>query len=197
MKHEIILIENYLLIVNDDIIKENDWYYLEKVGEISSNSGAYKCETRVASKLNTLASNCKKIIGHLPLNNEPILDGVSLLPLLPDIKITENDLREAIIAFAMDCEHNEDLICYEGKDENGVRHYVDANKWVDGHLENLKIPKYPKYFNAEIIDIGHPTTVLEIGMIYYTNEDSLFVPYEYKTMMNKQFYNVFVGDYEY
>ena len=51
-----------IYITNDEEIKEGDWYYLQAVSDIGSDSGAYRCEDKTTSKLNTLASNCKKII---------------------------------------------------------------------------------------------------------------------------------------
>jgi len=72
MKHDIIKTDNYLLIVSDEEMNDcwtfnlfrNQPYFLK---------GYYGKQP-----------NAKKIIGHLPLNNSPILEGVDLLPPLED-----------------------------------------------------------------------------------------------------------------
>ncbi len=71
MTHNIIKTENYLLVVDDSEIKQNDWC-IYRTGEV----------IHYLVKLNT--DNLKKIIAHLPLNNSPVLEGVPLLPPLED-----------------------------------------------------------------------------------------------------------------
>lgn len=74
MTHEIVKTENYLLVVDDSEIKEDDWV-------IDENESIAKADKR-------FIFNCdhefykfwRKIIAHLPLNNSPILQGVDLLP---------------------------------------------------------------------------------------------------------------------
>ena len=63
-----------IYITNSEEIKEGDWYWLEKVGKIGTNSGYYKSTTEKSSKLNTISSNCKKII--LTTDTDLIKDGV-------------------------------------------------------------------------------------------------------------------------
>jgi len=71
MKHNIIKTENYLLVVDDSKIKQNDWC-IYRTGEV----------IHYLVKLNT--DNLKKITAHLPLNNSPVLEGLPLLPPLKD-----------------------------------------------------------------------------------------------------------------
>lgn len=73
MTHPIIKTDNYLLITSDEEIKE-DCYALHTspLGEEEIVTANGEC------KLD------KKIIAHLPLNNSPIIEGVPLLPPLPD-----------------------------------------------------------------------------------------------------------------
>jgi hypothetical protein len=75
MKHKIISTENYLLIVDDSQITEGDWHI-----KINKNKvGNYPLDS-----VNPNKGRYKKIIAHLPLNGASILDGVDLLPPLPD-----------------------------------------------------------------------------------------------------------------
>lgn len=71
MKHEIIKTDNYLVVVSDGEIKEND-FGLSKLNEVVLFGKKYT------------QSLYKKIIAHLPLNNSPILEDVDLLPPLAD-----------------------------------------------------------------------------------------------------------------
>lgn len=72
MKKELIKTENYLLVVDDAVIKDVRLYkgkwHLEK-GYILNKFPVYLTDL----------SDCKIIIAHLPLNNSPILEGVPLL----------------------------------------------------------------------------------------------------------------------
>ena len=85
MKHEIIKTDNYLLVVDESEIKEGDWYYYE-------NGKTLKGVEQVVNGKITKTMVSKKIISHLSLNGSPILEGVSLLPPLPneDDEIIEN-----------------------------------------------------------------------------------------------------------
>jgi hypothetical protein len=79
MKHNIIKIENYLLIVDGSEIKQGDWC-LSKLYEV------VRFGKKFAPPL------YKKIRAHLPLNNSPILEGVDLLP--PYSRHQENGVEE-------------------------------------------------------------------------------------------------------
>jgi hypothetical protein len=87
MKHNIIKTENYLLVVDDSEIKQNDFFYGVADGSIKpfieiADENTVKI---VTWQLNvTGKSPNKKIAAHLPLNNSPILEGVPLLPPLED-----------------------------------------------------------------------------------------------------------------
>ncbi len=67
-----------IYITSDEEIKENDWYWLEKINIIGSESGIYKSEDKKISKINTLTCNCKKII--LTTDQDLIADGVQAIP---------------------------------------------------------------------------------------------------------------------
>lgn len=66
-----------IYIISDEEIKEGDWYWLEKIDKIGTKSGAYKSGNAKVSRLNTLASNCKKII--LTTDKDLINDGVQAI----------------------------------------------------------------------------------------------------------------------
>ena len=65
MKHEIIYTEDYELIVSDEEIKEEVWFYSPYINQVQINCNPY---------------GCKKVIAHRPLTDAPILQGVPLLP---------------------------------------------------------------------------------------------------------------------
>ena len=72
MTHKLIKSDNYLLVVDDSEIKEGDCYL--------SPSGVW-----FYNHLNPNHSKeCKKVIAHLPLDNDSILEGVPLLPPIED-----------------------------------------------------------------------------------------------------------------
>lgn len=81
---------DYLLIVDDSVIKEGDWV-LNKGNKLPAEvlfikdrgDGKFICGLKsinIDDNYSDLLSSCKKIIKHLPLNGSSILDGVDLLP---------------------------------------------------------------------------------------------------------------------
>jgi hypothetical protein len=84
MQHKLTNTGDYLLIVDDSEIKENNYVYVE--GHVKpqmckgfENNGDVLCY----NNLPYIKEKTKKVISHLPLNNSPILEGVNLLPPLP------------------------------------------------------------------------------------------------------------------
>ena len=77
MRHSIIKVGNYLLVVSDELLEIGDWCYGLDI------NGDYVNTVHEAGSHDL---HCKhpKIIAHLPLNNSPILEGVDLLPPLED-----------------------------------------------------------------------------------------------------------------
>lgn len=71
MRHDIIKTDNYLIIVDDSDIKNDDWTY-------HPIKGLYK------AVVNGAYTNQKKVIAHLPLTISPVLEGVDLLLPLDD-----------------------------------------------------------------------------------------------------------------
>jgi hypothetical protein len=79
MEHKIIHTENYLLIVEDSEIKVGDFY-------LTSDNTILVCEKILLGLIYSSGdygrnvNGLKRIISHLPLNNSPLLNEVSLLP---------------------------------------------------------------------------------------------------------------------
>lgn len=115
MTHNLIHTKGYLLVVDDSEIKEGDYLY-----SFSNN------KVVVANKLTDLYVHSKKIIAHLPLNNSPILEGVDLLPLLP-----QHDVEKKAEKF-IGCKYDgiEDSIDQIGYDSfiRGYNQAIEDNK---------------------------------------------------------------------
>lgn len=77
MRHEIIKVDNYLLVLNDSIPE------LDK-GEYFLFIGARHPSKWMGEGKRPLTEFSSKIIAHLPLNGLPILEGVPLLPPIED-----------------------------------------------------------------------------------------------------------------
>jgi hypothetical protein len=80
MEHELIKIEDYLLVVSDDEIQNKDWFF-EKAGKLGPI-----CYTK--GKINL---HMKKIIAHLPINGAPLLDGVNLISNIENAVTIDSD----------------------------------------------------------------------------------------------------------
>jgi hypothetical protein len=185
MTHNIIKTENYLLVVDDSKIKQNDWC-IYRTGEV----------IHYLVKLNT--DNLKKIIAHLPLNNSPVLKGVPLLPPLEDgetmcpypeekqnaidwhngynkakekYKYTEEDLRKVIYMARETLEYDENRGWYNTKSEDKI-------------IQSLQQQKMPVAFECEMEN--------KIAIDGHTVIGS-----EPKTTTNSQGQTVLVGKYIY
>jgi hypothetical protein len=69
MKERLIKTKDYVLIVNDENIKEGDFQINHLTNKISK---------RTDSWIQSSKENCSKIIEHLPLDGAPYLEGVTL-----------------------------------------------------------------------------------------------------------------------
>lgn len=157
MKHDIIKTENYLLIVSDEI--PTTWYYDTYLNKLRHTGGAEYGESSIS----------KKVIGHLPINNSPILEGVPLLPPLEDD--VEDVDNIAFQAFKVQDEwtwsqfkdifpagYNKAKEKYKYTEEDLRDAYnlgLDAdsklspNKTYDTLIQSLQQPKYPIRFECE------------------------------------------------
>jgi len=166
MTHNIIKTENYLLVVDDSKIKQNDFYYGVADGSIKPFIEIADENTVeiVTWQLNVIGkSPNKKIAAHLPLNNSPVLEGVPLLPPLEDdeaicpypeekqnaidwhngynkakekFKYTEEDIRFAIKSAFM----------------QGVERVPYLHQLEDNIIKALQQPKIPVAFECEIFE---------------------------------------------
>jgi len=128
MTHNIIKTENYLLVVDDSKIKQNDWC-IYRTGEV----------IHYLVKLNT--DNLKKIIAHLPLNNSPVLKGVPLLPPL------EDEVLELVQAYVINTPDNESLRVYAF-----IEGYNKAKEKYNADLGELLSNFYLFVTNGEVCD---------------------------------------------
>lgn len=74
MQHKLINTGDYLLIVDESKINQDDYIYRLSNKELEKANDEWLDDTH---------DDWKKIIAHLPLNNSPILEGVDLLPPRP------------------------------------------------------------------------------------------------------------------
>jgi hypothetical protein len=200
MTHNIIKTENYLLIVSDEI--PTTWHYDTYINQVRHTGGAEYGESSIT----------KKVIGHLPLNNSPVLEGVPLLPPL------EDEVGELAQAYVINTPDNEPLRVYafiEGynkakekykfteddlrealfealntpKEECCVTHTKDSI--VRRVIKSLQQPKMPVAFECEVERIyPNPQNISK----EYDFDDILI---ERKTTTNSQGQTVLVGKYIY
>jgi hypothetical protein len=175
MKHEIIYTEHYALIVSDEEINDvrpyKGKYHIEK-GYIINQFPTYLTDL----------SECKLIIGHKPLKNAPVLEGVPLLPEFSEKEDVEKKSRDFIkeiggsqeqrLAFIdgylqakETYKYTEDyLIAFSNFVTTNLIHHSDSNGFYIGVRKVLELfkqtqqPKRPKYFDCEIEYI-HDVTV--------------------------------------
>jgi hypothetical protein len=187
MTHNIIKTENYLLIVSDEI--PTTWYYDTYINQVRHTGGAKYWESSIT----------KKVIGHLPLNNSPVLEGVPLLPPL------EDEVVELAQAYVINTPDNEPLRVYAfiegynkakekykyteedimkavvfGYRQNGRNGHIDHEEERD-FIQSLQQPKMPVAFECE----------------WTTKQMPEFHQDEPKTTTNPQGQTVLVGKYIY
>ena len=143
MEYKILNTGSYLLIVDDSKIKYNDWYY------------SYLSETIGQAAPNALDNpNLKKVISHLPLNNSPILEGVDLLPDLPqfeddiydtNIQVVGSDKVTTIKEFLK--KHNKEVKEYTEKD---LRKAFKYGIEMEAGIESFDYKNYPDGFSQFI-----------------------------------------------
>jgi hypothetical protein len=160
MKHNIIKTENYLLVVDDSKIKQNDFFYGVADGSIKPFIEIADETTVeiVTWQLNVVGkSPNKKIAAHLPLNNSSVLEGVPLLPPL------ENDVERLAMESWISDKYNEELFengkgayCagfWEGfKAATKVYSEEDLRKAIDMARETLEYDENRGWYNTKSED---------------------------------------------
>jgi hypothetical protein len=168
MKHELIKTDYHLLVVSDEEIKEDMWFYNPILNVISINSNA---------------DGCKKVIAHLPLKDLPVLEGVDLLPPLPQGK--DANLSELHKAYAdcTDCSIVDFTIGYNKAKEKykyTERQLDEAIDWaitngrkgdvtimdIDNYIQSINQPKLPIAFETtcDCQECGANKTNLSLDM---------------------------------
>ena len=87
MTHPIIKTDNYILITSDEEIKAGDTTINLKSIHNHKELCTIDNDIELERYTKKQGNDCKKVIAHLPLNNSPILEGVPLLPALPNEEI--------------------------------------------------------------------------------------------------------------
>jgi hypothetical protein len=192
MEHKIINTRNYLLIVDESEIKEGDWYIDLNLKQIFSKSNPQ------ISKIDWQ----KKIIGHLPLNNSPILEGVPLLPPLEDEveKLADEHISQFQV-FTSEYHNKNDFIAGYNKAKEKYKYteedikkafragFIQRNEAktnsCDNLIQSLQQPKMPIGFKCEMEEYSRPMP--NIHSKYY-------LP---KTTTNSQSLTQWVGEYIY
>jgi hypothetical protein len=198
MKHSIIKTDNYLLIVSDEI--PTTWYYDTYLNQVRHTGGAEYGESSIS----------KKVIGHLPLNNSPILEGIDLLPPLEDeveklaiekypVNMGEEWTEEGL-AYPLDFNYgfrqgfiegyNKAKEKYKYTEEDIDKAYWAGMKFVGEDkgsykefIQSLQQPKYPIGFECEMIDTSNVGVTLSYPLT--------------KTTTNSQGQTVLEGKYIY
>jgi hypothetical protein len=192
MRHEIIYIDGYSLIVSDEEIKQGDWC-------VDKHDVVYKQETdKIFPKFN----GAKKIIAHRPLTDAPVLEGVALLPEFEDddflnteIQVVGDNKTMSVSNFLK--KYGKETYKYTEEDLIKAIELAqtpsdyDSFPFIDEVMQSFQQPKRPKYFECEI----------EKG--YMLNDDG--EPYGFpvhetgrpKTITNSQGQTELVGEYIY
>jgi protoheme ferro-lyase len=193
IKFEIIETPDYILAVSDEEIKTGN--FIVELEDLSV--------WIIQIQPNTIISRYKKIIGHQPLNNTPILQGV---PLLPEMVVEDyiQNFIEPLLKKKAEENNTIDLDAYalglvdsyksatKTFSEDDLRKAIQHAKGLDIHgrgvwfksdsfnendiIQSLKQPK-PKWFVAEMIQ----KSISE---------------YEFKITTNSQGKEALVGTYE-
>jgi hypothetical protein len=97
MKHNIVKIENYLLvaeeIADESVLKQGDsiLHCSNELGVVMSTYPDSKHSHKIVAMFPNSGIvfcadyNCKKVISHLPIGQSPMLDGVDVLPAIDDV----------------------------------------------------------------------------------------------------------------
>jgi hypothetical protein len=160
MTHPIIKTENYLLVVDESEIKDDDWHL---------DNGVIK---KWKGNLHSNRLTSKKIIYHLPLNNAPTLEGVPLLPPLEDdvrklaLEMGEDYFSKELFAdyFTIGYEKAKEKYKYTEEDMRKaiemakVMGYGDSATYPmpdvydeEEIIQSLQQPKYPVAFEQDLI----------------------------------------------
>jgi hypothetical protein len=218
MKLQLIHIDNYLVAVDDSKLAHQPIVFGQikgiKVGDIVLEG--YVDGTKGLEQIDTLNDIDvllqKRLTHHLPLNNAPTLEGVSLLPPLEVVKYDFAEIFYNICKATI--EHFDDWV--EAKEYNKSKakekymyteedmrdaynlgldadSKLSPNKTYDTLIQSLQQPKYPVAFECEMVDKGEEDWIGDdINGEPFWNQKL-----EPKTITNSQGLTQLVGKYIY
>ena len=156
MTHPIIKTDNYLLITSDELVEKN-YGYSPKSNEIFYYTKDFYGKGH---------ESWVNIIAHLPLNNQPILEGVPLLPPLPN----EEDEWEL---------DNDNID--KGVEKNGLGY---VNGYYGGFVDGVKKAKEKYKFTEEdvikIVEKSRETGLTAEYLMLYLSQPKLPVGFKCK-----------------
>jgi hypothetical protein len=162
MKHQLIKIENYLLVVDDEGITEqtcNDTIFNKNLNKITA--GVYDDD-----------DNQFKVLAHLPLNGAPYLEGVDVLPKIEDddflnteIQVVGDNKTMSVSDFFKKC--GKETYKYTEEDlRKAAEWYFEnkGNKSFEELTQLLNQPKLPVAFECEmeVKEIENAAEVLNV-----------------------------------
>ena len=161
----------------------------------------------------------QKVISHLPLNNSPILEGVSLLPSLEDeskelaeIRFTgSDDITNYNLKFGFTEGYNKAKVKYKYTEEDMIKAIlfgmqkglnvgkVDEtdNDWVNNYVKSLQQQKMPVGFKCEMEVLGRQIIETEKIIVEWQPIPEIDYMPKIKTTTNSQGLTQWVGEYIY
>jgi len=218
MKHEIIYTEDYALIVSDEKPIEEQYFLFEpyslvfkadstEYGEDAINTHGVEYVESFTDDRQFNVRYCKTVIGHRPLKDAPVLEGVSLLP---EFSKEEDDVEKvAKKEYPSTNTHLDRLdeadgnAYYRSIFKKGYNKAKETYKYteddlrkallikhdglsVDYVIQSLQQPKRPKYFECR----------MDTARIPYGDDGWKTIETGIKTITNSQNQTELVGTYE-
>lgn len=137
MKYPTIKTDNYILITSDEEIKLQDWCILfDSVGNLFYDIPQQYTD----SKNQHINKYLRKVIAHLPLNNSPILEGVTLLPPLPneedfDKKLLTEEYEQALKRGGSEYAGGYCEGLFDGFEKAKEKYNITSDKILDLYIE--------------------------------------------------------------
>jgi len=138
MKKEIVYTDKYALILSDEEIKEGDWVFGGLGGVDIKQYGKYFAEDWI------------KIIAHLPLSDAPMLEGVPLLPPLPQGEDVEGLAKDTTKKYINEREKQTAFLEFI----EGYNKAKEKYKYTQEDMINFAIWKSITVFNTPYTPLG-------------------------------------------
>jgi hypothetical protein len=186
MTHPIIKTENYLLVVDESEIKDDDWHL---------DNGVIK---KWKGNLHSNRLTSKKIIYHLPLNNAPTLEGVPLLPPLEESICPYPEEKQNAVDWHNG--YNKAKEKYKWTNEDVIRIVEKSRETgltAEYLIQSLQQPKYPVAFECEMEYKDMVGYWYKVDKITKETVNRLDLETRPKTITNSQGLTQIVGKYIY